>query len=527
VSTLSAPINPPARLKVAGRDLLVVSGFLALSLALRLGSFGRSVIDLDESFFLMLGRSLLRGEIPYTTIFEHSPMGGFALFAGIQVVFGQSVLAIRIAAWLGVGLASYLVYRLAKRIAGGTEIAGLLAGLLYIVFTLYNLGLAAHREIFLAPLVAFAALMLIPERGRPGSWRILAAGIAMGCALQLKYMYVFEAAAVALMATAQILWDERRPARAMVLELMRAYALLAAPAVLIVGGEAAYFALAGHWQEFVIANFGSAAAYVENQPYSLAYLGRRLTWQTRTYTLVWLGAVLAPFYLLARPDRVQRIRVACIVAWFVFALAGTMSTGRYWDHYYLQLVAPGSILTAVVLAGLLSAAPAGFRGYKAFVLLFALAPLYTLVYPPALASVGLLKDAARGQMPPADGPVLVSDYLKARLRPGEAVWVADYEPLVYYLVDPVVPTRYSFPMHLTNLDFGRLGIQQMAEFRRIMDTRPAYVVLQSPPSDDMTFPALKAELATRLATDYVLEKEIAANESFSGKPIAVQIYRLK
>jgi 4-amino-4-deoxy-L-arabinose transferase-like glycosyltransferase len=528
VSTLSAPIEgQSSRLSVLRETALALGGFLVLTLVLRFGSFSRSVIDFDESFFLLMGRSLLRGEIPYTTLFDQSPLGGMALFAAIQAVLGQSVGAIRIATWLSAGLTSFLVYRLAERISGGAKAAGLLAGVLYAVFTLFNLGLAAHREMFLAPLVTFAILMVLPAQARPGPWRLLAAGLAMGCALQLKYMYIFECVAVALAATLRIAFEAPRPLRAVAADLIRAYALLAAPALLILAGEAGIFSFIGHWPEFALANFQSPASYVELRPYSLAYLVRRIIWQTRSNSLVWLGAAVTPFSILRTPDRVRRIQVAAVLAWFLLALASTVSTGRYWDHYYLQLVTPGSVLTGAVLAGLLNALPTGRRAERAVLLLFALAPLYALVYPPLLDTARALKVYASGLTPSPDGPVLASDYLRSRVRPGDAIYVADYEPLVYYLVDAIIPTRYAFPPHLTNPDFGRIGIPQLEEFRRVMDSRPRYVLKQSPPSNDMENPLLIEELASRLKHDYVLEQEIPARDSFSGRDITVQIFGLQ
>ncbi len=339
------------------RDWAILTGFLGLTLLLRFGTFFKSVIDFDESYFLLLGRSLLRGEIPYTALWEHSPVGGLALFALIQAVFGQSVLAIRIATWLAVALESFLLYRLgsvAIRQRGAT--IGVIAGTLYAFFTVINLGLAAHREIFLAPCVTLAVYMMMsgaPPRPRP--LRLLVAGLAMGFALQLKYMYVFEFAAVFLIATGVVISEHRGERLRVISPLLKSYVLLAIGPILLVSLAGAYFALNGHWANFIEANFRSAATYVEGEPFLWPDLIRRLITQIRFNTLIWLGVLLSPFYLafVRDVDHEERRSLAYWLTWFLLALVGTCSTRRFFEHYYLQLVAPASLITAAVMIGVL------------------------------------------------------------------------------------------------------------------------------------------------------------------------------
>ena len=66
------------------RDWLILVGFLALTLVLRFSAFFETVIDWDETNFLLMGRDLLRGYAPYTTVYDHSPIGATLLFALAQ-----------------------------------------------------------------------------------------------------------------------------------------------------------------------------------------------------------------------------------------------------------------------------------------------------------------------------------------------------------------------------------------------------------------------------------------------------------
>jgi hypothetical protein len=511
------------------RDWLILLGFLGLTLLLRLGTFHKSVIDFDESYFLLLGRSILRGEVPYTTLWEHSPPGGFVLFALIEALLGQSVLALRIATWLIVALEGFLLYRLGRATSGGNEAAGVIAGTLYAVFTVNNLGLAGHRELFLAPCVTLAVYLLLTAAPRPSNARLLLAGLAIGCALQLKYMYLFEAAAVFLIATVLVVAEQQR-SRAMIGALAKNYMLLAVGPVLSATLPSTYFALNGHWAEFADANFRAATTYARNTPYTIKYLTERLIWQTRSNTLIWIGALLAPIYLVFGKDvdRRKRLNMVALLIWFGLALVGTMSTGRYWDHYYLQLVAPGSLLTALLIVEALRAVASDGLRFALVAALILVSSLYWVGYPRLFDSaVVVYKYYLRGTQPPADGPRVVSDYLRGRVKHDDAIFVPAYEPIIYYMVDARIPTKHAFPPHLTNPNFLAEGIDQVGEIGKALDKHPLYVIIQIPPSNDYENREVDAELTGRLARDYVLEKSFPAVETFTNRDITVEAFRLK
>ena len=56
---------------------------LALALATRLPYFFVDVIDWDESTFILMGHSLLKGFLPYTHLWDLKPPAIFFLFAGV------------------------------------------------------------------------------------------------------------------------------------------------------------------------------------------------------------------------------------------------------------------------------------------------------------------------------------------------------------------------------------------------------------------------------------------------------------
>src|ERR1051326_4518261 len=124
-------------------------GFAALVLVLRASTFFHSVENWDESLYLLMARSVLDGHPLYPEIWDHKPPGIFFLFAAAPLAFGRSVLSIRLLAWLAVTASCVLLFLVGRRLRSRTT--GVVAGLLYAVFSLNDGGLASNGELFFTP----------------------------------------------------------------------------------------------------------------------------------------------------------------------------------------------------------------------------------------------------------------------------------------------------------------------------------------------------------------------------------------
>ena len=133
------------------RDVAACVAFFLGVLVLRMSSFFLSVIDPDESLYLLVSRTLLEGGWPYVDIWDNKPVGVYILFTGAQMIVGETVLSIRILGWITVSTTSCLLYFMGKKITDGSRGAGLVAGSVYAIFSVSNGGLASNTEILLSP----------------------------------------------------------------------------------------------------------------------------------------------------------------------------------------------------------------------------------------------------------------------------------------------------------------------------------------------------------------------------------------
>ena len=494
---------------------LALAGFASLVLFLRLPTFHRSVLDWDESTFLLIARGLLRGQNPYDVSWEHGPHGIAVLFAVGQMLFGQSVVAIRLLTWLTVTFECFLLYRLGNLLGRTGAGAGVIAGLLYAVLSLTNQGLPAHRELFWAPLATLALILLLtvgpaaalPSRRANVLW--LLAGLLLGFGSQLKYLYIFEVAAIVIIGLLTLAsgWS------AGLGKLITRTWLLAL--LLIAGGLAAWLIEASYLfrtrdvAEYIFGHFTASAAYSSSGALSLDALKIRLVRQITTSPLLWLSLALTPIYLLVvKPvDRRERRHMAYMTLWFGLALLDTVFTKRLWEHYFLVLLPPLCLLTALLVTGLLRPDTGMDRRRRVLALILArrAARAGGAAGRSGERRAGL-SPLLRGLPMPPDAPAEVAAYPREHVPGSEPIYIADYEPIVYFLADRKAPTRYAFPPRLIDQQFAKVDrIDPLAELAAIMTRQPLYLVRVAPPSPDMTNPAFAAALDRYVQERYILE----------------------
>ncbi len=513
---------------------LALAAILLGVFALRIRTFFMSTVYPDESLFLLMGREWLRGALPYTTVWDHHPVGGAAFFAAAQWAFGQSVLAIRLLTVIVVAAECLLLFRLGEKLSGRGKLAGLIAAGVYAVYSLNNEGLAANRELIFAPLITLCLYLWVTrpgnDAGRAGWGRLLVIGLLMGVGLQLKYLYFWDCLAVVAIVTWDLLRVRRSGAGRPLVDLLRAYCWLALGPLLVVGLVALYFGLHGQFQAFFQANFVSGATYAGSHAWETGSLLRVAIGQIRNNLLLWLGLGLAPLYLAFDRGVSERERRSLIYLglWLVFALVDVFFTGNLFRHYFLQLLPPLCLITGLLVVGLVRAgAPGAAVRQGLLVTLVLLPPLFSLVYSPLVGNASLVYRHFVGRQPwPSDTPTAVAAYIREHGSPDQPIFIMDYEPIVYYLVDAPLPTRYVFTPHLMDAVYREIGrFDQVAELDAIMAQKPVYVVRLLPRNPGFTNEPVAARLDVHLSRDYNLERTIAGVSTTSGQPVSVVLYR--
>ena len=414
------PRTPPG----AGRQLALVA------LAAALGGFTirRGIGPHDEGLMLEAGARIARGQLPYRDFWTNYPPGQWLVIAGLDKVFGASLLSWRILRVVLDAVVTLLAYRLARReaperfaltvavaVAGAMAFplgAGPNAAALALALgaalaarrapvwagVLAGLSILFRIEIGLA---AVAAVALTAPRGRRGR-----AALAGGLTGAVALAPFFAAAPGAMLSDTFGFWAKQ--------DLQRL------PFPLDFDGPLRPSKLIEFYLPLILlVSLGAWAVAAVRR----ARTGPRLT--PAALALVPL-AVVGAAYLLARTDEFHLLPLAAVAP----LLLGTMAAGERWGPLRLVLL----LLLVLILAHGLDR------------------QLGQALHPPALADVpGPAGDGV--QTSPADARALtgLTADVRALLRPGEPLFVANPrhdlvrvgDPLLYVILDHPNPTRYD------------------------------------------------------------------------------------
>jgi hypothetical protein len=148
-----------------------------------------------------------------------------------------------------------------------------------------------------------------------------------------------------------------------------------------------------------------------------------------------------------------------LISWLLIETAGVILQRRMYAYHFLPMVPP-----AALLFGLLP------RPNRAGILIGSLAPIALLSIIQAANLIATTK--------PGEDRLLLSDYLSAHAKPGDAVWM-DAWPRIILETGLRPGARLPFTFLFTNYDEAGLDYSagMIADFERI---KPAYIILPVP-----------------------------------------------
>ncbi|NIJ07561.1 4-amino-4-deoxy-L-arabinose transferase-like glycosyltransferase [Sphingomonas vulcanisoli] len=459
-------------------------GFLLVALviatiAFRSLYFGDPVIDADEQFYLFTGDRMLRGALPYVDIWDRKPVGLFVLFAGIRLLGSDGVLAYQLVAAGFVAATGVVIATIARWTAGPWP--AIAAAIAYPLAIGWSGGMGGQSPVFYNLPMALAALILVRLIERPA--RFVSLGIAAmlltGIALQIKYSAVYEGIYFGCTLLWIGWWQRIGWSR-----LIGAGSLWIAAALLpTLLAWLAYIGL-GQGPAFVFANFTSILLR-HNEPIP-----------AQLYQLAKMLARLSPFFIaLGLSERLRRRPIDApaihrfVLGWAAASCVGILLFGNYFNHYALPLIVPLCIATAPAFR----LRPRRLALFLVALVLVANGVAYAINWRNVLHRSGDRAYAAR-----------LTQVIEANLH-GGCLYVYAGEPILYYLTQSCLLTRWPFPYHLS---FAReataLGVDPAAEERAILAQRPTVVVDSFDPTDVDTNRATQAVLHAALARDYRL-----------------------
>lgn len=419
-------ISPPRPLQVNPVWLLLI----ALVLVTRLPALLHPGPIDDEAVYSVVGRVLLDGGLPYLDAIERKPPLLFEVYWTSFRLFGpDNWLALHLVAvgWIlgtmrGLELATR---RLSGRRAG--VIAALAYGLIQPFATAKNL--AFNGEMLMNLPIAWAYALVLGRRDEPGAGlRALTAGALIAVASLLK-----QPAAIAATPLGLYLLGGAMPGR-----LIRT--------MLFTAGGVAIMALCAAW----LASHG--------------LLADAWYWSVLDHTVphvFWLRAVehsalfavaalplLLPLLDRPRQRSIWRGREAerrAVLSWALVSLIGAAAGGRFYPHYYIQVIPPLAVLAGAYYAERLRQAPLGPPRWTT--------PALALRFTTLAVLIGMGVQVA--QLHTLNAPTARALWVKGHARSGDRLFVWGQATKDYLDAGLLPASRYIATFPLTGYIFGQ------------------------------------------------------------------------
>lgn len=470
-AVMFAPPDQPKPPAPTRADLWVLGVLALFTLIVRGVWFGDPNADIDEQLYSLIGNAMPGGQVPFVDLWDRKPWGLFAIFALAHALGGPGPEAYQALAAVFTLAGAVMTFLLARTLADRGTATG--AGLLYVVLMALYGAHSANSEVFFIPIMLAMALLVRDPAHPRAVPAALAAMLIGGAALQVKYTVVPQCLFFGLWA----LWGQYRrgvalPRLAVLAALFGLLGLL--PTILIGVG----YALAGHWDAFVFANFLS---FFDRLPSGAG----RLHGGILMLLLPLLGLALLGLNTARRRPVRERQSLAFIALWLAAGLATVFLPSTVYGYYLAALVPPSVLLALPLFA----------RKEQARLNLVMLAPaaLY-LGLLPLQHAIAQESRAASTRFASAIAPHVDRDK--------RCLFVFDGPTALYRLTGSCLPTRFIYPDHLNNaLERDALGIRQEDEVARILAARPPVIVIADRPLTPQNTAALGIVRAA-IARDY-------------------------
>lgn len=513
----------------------VLITILALTFYLRLLYFGQ-YIDADVGNAGYQAWRLAEGEVVIDLEGPGKPPLYPMLYAVFIRLFGISFFGLKMFGTFFVLMAVLAVFWLAKQACGRQ--VGLLAAFLFGVFSsgpMVEGGTVNLETVLHLPSILAVSLFLKASLSGRLRWYFLA-GLCAALAMLVKQVggvlfFVFLCCGI------PELW-RKKDSRSLKQWFAR-YLLLAAGALLPVIAVISFYHFHGYTlNQLYDSMWGSNLRYIYRGQEStslLKFFSLSLKIMLPENGLLWMGTLFSTVYLGWRilhgkgqaSDRI-------LLWWALWSFAVLWLAGLFFQHYFLQIIAPFSVLTAYAivttwrLAKSLPPLPRSVAQAGITVLLMIVVIVfirndykYFFSYTPVEQTV-LYKEISDG-IYDSYGVynVLLQEiayYIRMQTGPGEIIYVWGIAPQIYFLAQRKAATRYRNNYNLSALVTGNslkaLEAYAPVAIEEIRKSKPTYIV-QIFPLD--VFPALQ----TFVRDHYLVDKSVA----FPAPPNEIRIYR--
>ena len=423
-------------------ELLFLLGLFLLPILLYL-PFAGAPFERDEGVYATIAQGVLDGRVPYRDLFDNKPPLVYIWYALSFTLMGESVFAPRIVAAVCLSLTTLVLFNQARMVLP-LPAARIAAALFAISTGLPWVALHANTEAYmLLPLVSSLMFFTIGMKDGRLRWFVLA-GLLAGLAVMTKQVAMWNLLALAMVS---LIWH-RRTAETQLRAVAPTLALFGGCLVSL-AAVALPFAVMGALDELIYANLSYNWLYINFLTYAerLSNFG---------YGLLFFSAVAAPFVVGAIAGLIVLWRKRSsatdyvLILWAIASAIGVASGGRFFPHYFLQLMPSLAVLTGVLIydrfvngSDRVLSRPAWM--IATLLIVISVGTTSVLYLAPRQAEEQIVSAVYYQKEWEANSEAL-GTYIKVRTEPGDLIFNYGRESQVYFYADrqPAIPYFYDW-----------------------------------------------------------------------------------
>ncbi|HVF90923.1 MAG TPA: glycosyltransferase family 39 protein [Blastocatellia bacterium] len=474
----------------ARRLFLVFAGLFLFNLLLRVFYFRYRFVNGDETVRALTASRLLEGARLYAEVVTDKPPATTFFYAAVFALFGRSMVAVHVAATLWNFATAVMLYPIAKRLYGKTGglstglPAGLWAALLFIYFsTNYHTQdmMAANTELLMALPYTAAFYFFIRSRDHLSPGPAFLAGLMTGLAALFKQVGLFNLIFFAIYEAFRV-YDASRAGGSnqrridihvftLLGRSLSRLLLAGAGFASVLGGFALWLAtsgtLADFWRHAVVLGVSYVGAlpgdvwlkFMVSRTFAYVAFNGALWWLA-----VWAAAHAVKAYLRGRRSREgadDRSRAdLCVALWGLVSLGAAFMGGRFFGHYFIQVLPALSLLGARGIELLRDrlgdpqsrkrarVAAAALAVFSIFGLVRFHSRTAVLAYE-TVTGARTSTSEAWGMTSREREAEAISEILRRELGPGEPLYIWGYGGDVYWRSGLTPASRYLTPYYIT------------------------------------------------------------------------------
>lgn len=465
--------------------------FCVLAIILRIFSFFPTVIDHDESTYILIADALRKGMVYQVDYIDTKPIGIFLIIAFFQFFIGKSIFLFRLMTAIVIAATAFFLYK-AQHKQGQSNHVALATGIIFLfVNSLYTFyGIAPNTETFFNLFTALALWLFIAEDRMP---ILFLAGLSLGIGFVVKYVVLFDAAAFGFFILLLALQKERTWGAALKQCVVMGLGFCIPFALLLLS----------YYQKDLLDAFWFHTFTVSGRYPKTRIVSDYFKFFFADFFPRFLPVSIFYFYVLFSKSISKHLR-QFLALWGALVWLVILIPGNHYGHYCIQFLVPFSF-TAGLFFGiereglpkwlqLITRAKFGFR----FLGLLIIANLF-------------IQKADYFDKP--DYAKEIAEYLEPHLEKDDQIYMANIHQIVYFLLDKKCPIPYlHHSLFWEEKHVKAMEIDVQKELEKITSATPKFIVLERPLKDN--------RLEDYLMKYYNMERS-------TGKDGRVKIYKRK